>query len=236
MAATAPRKRRARGSVEPEKILDGAFEIAAEKGLDGLSMPDLAAQLDVGVTSIYWYFRSKDELLRQMSARAMSQMQQELPRPDGRDPQMWRQFMEEYTLAQRELHRDHNLLTELLIIRLNTYGRRATIAAFERIESILGFLVEAGFTRAAAWQVISSYSLYIRGFILTEYHRDVNKTPPEGPAQLSLLAPEGMPLMSELITEDDILLDMSGEESLSAGMAMLGDGAEALLHRLATSA
>ncbi len=235
MAASAPRKRRARGSVEPEKILDGAFEIAAEKGLDALSMPELAAQLDVGVTSIYWYFRSKDELLRRMSARAMSQMQRDLPRPDGRDPKTWRAFMEEYTLAQRELHRDHNLLTELVIIRLNTYGRRATIAAFERIEAILDFLVSAGFSRPAAWHVVSLYSLYIRGFILTEYHRSVNKTPPEGLPQVSLLAPEGMPLMTELITEDGILIDMSGEDALAAGMAMLGDGAEALLRRGATS-
>lgn len=231
MAASAPRKRRARGSVDPEKILDGAFEIAANVGLDNLSMPDLAAHLDVGVTSIYWYFRSKDELLRQMSARAMSEVQSKLPSPAERDPQDWRAFMAEYTLTHRALHHDANLLTELLIIRLNTYGRRATIVGFEGVEAILGYLMRAGFGRETAWHVISTYSLYIRGFIMTEYHRRVNQTPPEGLPQLSLLAPEGMPLLSELIVHDGVIMDMSGEASLAAGLEMIGDGAEALLQR-----
>jgi AcrR family transcriptional regulator len=36
-------------------------------------MPRLAQRLDVGVTSIYWYFRSKDDLLDMMTERAMAE-------------------------------------------------------------------------------------------------------------------------------------------------------------------
>lgn len=231
MAQSPPRKRRARGSVEPEKIIDGAFEIASERGLDNLSMPDLAAHLDVGVTSIYWYFRSKEELLRQMGTRAVREIQDRLPRPDDRDPAEWREFMIEHTRTDREIHRDANLYTELAIIRLSTYGRRSTKLAFERIEAILGFLVAAGFERASAWHVMSTFSVYIRGFILAEYHRAVNSTPPEGLTQLSLLPPEGMPLMSELVAHDGIIIDMTGDDALTAALDLIADGAEGLLRR-----
>lgn len=231
MAQNAPRQRRARGSVEPAKILDGAFEIASERGLDNLSMPDLAAHLDVGVTSIYWYFRSKEELLRQMSTRAMTEIQGQLPSPEGRDPEDWRAFMMEYTRKQHALHMDASLYTELVIVRLNTYGRRSTITAFESVEAILDYLLRAGFARASAWHVIATFSMFIRGLILTEYHREVNNTPPEGLAQLSLLAPEGMSHMTELITRDGVIMDMSGEDVLTTGLEMLADGAEALLQR-----
>ena len=60
---TAPkRKRRERGSIDPEEIINGAFELAEEVSIDNLSMPMLGKHLGVGVTSIYWYFRKKDDL------------------------------------------------------------------------------------------------------------------------------------------------------------------------------
>lgn len=53
------RERRRRGSITAEDIIAGAFELAEEIGISGLSMPLLAKHLDVGVTSIYWYFRKR---------------------------------------------------------------------------------------------------------------------------------------------------------------------------------
>lgn len=53
------RRRRERGSINVDKILNGAFEVAADVSVDHLSMPLLAKHLDIGVTSIYWYFRRR---------------------------------------------------------------------------------------------------------------------------------------------------------------------------------
>jgi AcrR family transcriptional regulator len=63
------RRRRERGSITVDEILNGAFEVAAEVSVDHLSMPLLAKHLDVGVTSIYWYFRKRDDLLDAMTDR-----------------------------------------------------------------------------------------------------------------------------------------------------------------------
>ena len=50
------RQRRERGSINPDDIIKGAFELAEQVGIDNLSMPLLGKHLGVGVTSIYWYF------------------------------------------------------------------------------------------------------------------------------------------------------------------------------------
>src|SRR6202050_309032 len=71
--------RRARGSLSREEILDGAQELVEAQGLQQLSMPALAKQLKSGVTSIYWYFRSKDDLLEALTDRVTRDMYLKLP-------------------------------------------------------------------------------------------------------------------------------------------------------------
>src|ERR1700734_3509682 len=66
--------RRPRGSLSREEILDGARELVEAHGLQQLSMPALAKQLKSGVTSIYWYFRSKDDLLEALTDRVTRDM------------------------------------------------------------------------------------------------------------------------------------------------------------------
>ncbi|BCI86700.1 hypothetical protein NIIDMKKI_19060 [Mycobacterium kansasii] len=66
------RQRRERGSINPDDIITGAFELAEQVSIDNLSMPLLGKHLGVGVTSIYWYFRKKDDLLNAMTDRALS--------------------------------------------------------------------------------------------------------------------------------------------------------------------
>ena len=53
--------------------------MAAEVSIDNLSMPLPARQLDVGVTSIYWYFRKKDELLDAMTDWALQRYEFTVP-------------------------------------------------------------------------------------------------------------------------------------------------------------
>jgi AcrR family transcriptional regulator len=70
-------------------------------------MPRLAQRLDVGVTSIYWYFRSKDDLLDMMTERAMAELDgnfdlsQDLPCDD---------YVRTYFRQFREVPRGNGLL------------------------------------------------------------------------------------------------------------------------------
>ena len=101
-ASPAPqdRTRRARGSLSADVILDAAEQIVDHDGLHGLSMPILARALGSGVTSIYWYFRSKDDLVVALADRVEQRLFARLP-PVGDGP--WDDELVAYFSAYREL-------------------------------------------------------------------------------------------------------------------------------------
>lgn len=231
MGTAEKRTRRARGSIDPEKILDGAFEIAQRDGLDSLSMPVLAAQLDVGVTSIYWYFRNKEDLLRRMSERALVGQHGQLPSPEGRAPERWKEFLREYFTAQWQSHQSDDLLTDITLFRTATYSRRATHVVYQDIEGILSYLVSAGFALSNAWYLVSTCSIYTRGFIIAERNRRQNLTPPDGRMQLNLLDVESMPLLTQLVSEESVIIDMTGEPAFEFALEGILDQAEHILGR-----
>ncbi|MDP3949211.1 TetR/AcrR family transcriptional regulator C-terminal domain-containing protein [Microbacterium sp.] len=232
MAETPTRKRRPRGSIDPEKILDGAFEIASRDGLDNLSMPGLAGHLDVGVTSIYWYFRNKDDLLRQMNARAIKDDQSTSVSVDDFLPENWRAFMYQHSNSSRERYRQDDLRIDLMLMKTSAYSGTATKFIYQGVEDALAFLVKAGFELTTAWYVYSTLSVYTRGFAIAERNRRHNQTPPEGRPQLNLLDAAAMPLLTALVAEDDgVIIDMTGDESFEFGLNMILDSAERLRER-----
>ncbi len=62
-ATTTTRKQRANGAVSRRKILDAAREIAGERGYEGTSINLVSERSGLPVSSIYWHFRDKDELI-----------------------------------------------------------------------------------------------------------------------------------------------------------------------------
>ena len=127
------RQRRERGSISVDEIINGAFEVAADVSVDGLSMPLLAKHLDVGVTSIYWYFRKKDDLLNAMTDRALGQYDFATPFVEGQD---WRDSLRAHARKMRQTFRDNPILCDLILIR-GTFGREATHAAFQKLEKAI---------------------------------------------------------------------------------------------------
>src|SRR6202046_4673838 len=108
------RQRRERGSISVDEIINGAFEVAEEVSVDGLSMPLLAKHLDVGVTSIYWYFRKKDDLLNAMTDRALGQYDFATPFVEGQD---WQDSLRDHARKMRQTFRDNPILCDLFLIR-----------------------------------------------------------------------------------------------------------------------
>jgi AcrR family transcriptional regulator len=109
MAKTASadtRRRRERGSISVDEILNGAFEVAAEVSIDNLSMPLLAKRLDVGVTSIYWYFRRKDDLLDAMTDRALERYEITGPSIDASN---WRESLRRHARMTRREFRGNSI-------------------------------------------------------------------------------------------------------------------------------
>jgi AcrR family transcriptional regulator len=164
------RQRRERGSISVEEILNGAFEVAAEVSVDNLSMPVLARHLDVGVTSIYWYFRKKDELLDAMTDRALAQYEFTVPSIDASN---WRESLRNHAQTMRRQFLGDPVLCDLVLIR-GHYGMRALHGALHEIERPVAALVEAGLTPEQAVETYGAISVHTRGSVVLE--RLQNKT------------------------------------------------------------
>jgi len=162
------RKRRDRGSISADEILQGAFDVAARVSIDHLSMPVLAKHLDVGVTSIYWYFRRKDDLLDAMTDRALERFEFTVPTIDASN---WRASLRDHAHTMRKHFRDNPILCDLVLIR-SQFGSSAVRNALQKIEQPIGALIEAGLDAGQAIAVYGAISVHTRGSAVLERIQD----------------------------------------------------------------
>ena len=220
-----PRKRRARGSISAGEILQGAYELASEESLEALSMPRLAQRLDVGVTSIYWYFRSKDELLDTLAERAMAEFDRRIVIPDDLP---WDEYLRTYFRSQRRMFREHELLCDLIVLR-DSSTPEATRLSAERIDRVLQILVRVGFPPDEAMNAYAALSVFTRGSAaLARITGDAEAVPevPAGPFDDALR----LRVLGRL--ERPQLLAMTGDEEFEFGLENTLRGLRAHLHEL----
>ena len=156
------RQRRERGSINPEDIISGAFELAEQVSIDNLSMPLLGKHLGVGVTSIYWYFRKKDDLLNAMTDRALSKYVFATPYVAASD---WRETLRNHARLMRKTFMGNPILCDLILIRAALSPRAARVGAQE-MERAIANLVEAGLSPEDAFDTYSTVSIHVRGSVV----------------------------------------------------------------------
>jgi AcrR family transcriptional regulator len=171
---TTTKTRRARGSLSQDEILEAAALLIEKGGLAQLSMGALARHMDSGVTSIYWYFRSKDELLQALTDRVSHELYQELP-PIGAGP--WHEELYEYFAAFREVLERSPVYREVFAYRVQFLFERAAMrpSVIRRLEAGLAFLTQAGLTLEEATDAFTACSNYTRGFVILEHGLDADR-------------------------------------------------------------
>ncbi|MGP2440107.1 TetR/AcrR family transcriptional regulator [Streptomyces sp. JW3] len=230
MASTA-RTRRPRGSIDADMIVRGAFELARRDGLDSLSMPNLAAHLGTGVTSIYWYFKSKDELLQRMYAIVSAENVRSSLDPTDYEPAQWREFLRVQSVRSRERFRTDDLMADLIFTRRQAYDPETYQQLLGHLEDTLRLLMDAGFTLQDSWHLFWDLALYTRGFVVTERINRQGMPSPEGRTLLASVTTESMPLIAELVDHERVVLDGTSDASYEFGLDLMLDAAEARLRK-----
>jgi AcrR family transcriptional regulator len=196
-ATAEKRQRRERGSINPEDIIKGAFELAEEVSVDNLSMPLLGKHLGVGVTSIYWYFRKKDDLLNAMTDRALRQIAFESPYVDAAN---WRESLHNHAHNMRKTFMNSPILCDLVLIR-GALSAKALRLGLEQMETAVAGLVEAGLSPEDAFDTYSAVSMHVRGSVVLARLYDKTRSlegPDFGTAEAATIDSETMPLMAAL--------------------------------------
>ena len=118
---TPPKQRRSRDTME--RFLRGARELLEERGLDGLTMDELARRSDVRMGSIYVRFRGKRDIVHAVQAQMLAEIEADLPRrfgdPSERDVRL-SERVGAAVHAVADILREHAALLRVLIIASDT--------------------------------------------------------------------------------------------------------------------
>lgn len=220
-----PRRRRRRGSLTPERVLDAAFTLAEEQGLTALTMPDLASHLDVGVTGLYWYYRTKDDLIRAMSMPAMTRLDGLMARPAGEDPQNWQDFLRRYFERLREVYREHPVLADIMLMRPSPHDTEAVLLAYGAVENVVAYLTDAGFAPETAWYLFSTATHFTQSTVIADRSRAHYGEPLAWLQDSGSLTERGWSTLASLSARSNVDLDMTGDRGFEAGLAMIIRGA-----------
>jgi TetR/AcrR family tetracycline transcriptional repressor len=141
-----------------ERVVAAALQQIDEEGLSRFSLRDVARTLRVYPTAVYWYVKSRDELLGRVVAYATRDV---APPAAGSD---WKTSLREMFNRYRRAVQQHPNIAPLLGSQLRSNGGiRADL-----IERVLSVLVAAGFTDD---QLVDAYNVVIGalvGFICQE--------------------------------------------------------------------
>ena len=226
-ATAEKRQRRERGSINPDDIIKGAFELAEEVGIDNLSMPLLGKHLGVGVTSIYWYFRKKDDLLNAMTDRALRQYVFATPYVEARD---WRETLGDHARTMRKTFMGSPILCDLILIR-SALSPRAAKLGVQEVEKAIASLVEAGLSPDDAFDTYSAVSVHVRGSVVLQRLREKNRAADEGPSDIEetmTIDPETTPLLAQ-VTAKGHHIGAADEKNFEFGLECILDHASRLI-------
>jgi len=142
-----------RDTLNRERVLRAAMDLADESGIDSVTMRELGRRLHVEAASLYNHIAGKDDLLGGMADLAISEI--DVPLEDVG----WKAAMRRRALSERELFARHGWAARLIDSR----DRRGPIS-LSYVDSALGLLIRAGFTPVVAADALLVLDSYIYGF------------------------------------------------------------------------
>jgi len=143
----------------------GAFEFCRRTPVEDMTMPQLAASLNVGVTSIYWYFKSKRELLEAMTEEAVASFYKSMPPLSSGS---WEEKLRQFFISFYALLAGDELRCDLIVRRIGNHADEDSVGSWPRAEELLAALQDAGFPPSLARHAFSTLSIYTQGYLLVE--------------------------------------------------------------------
>ncbi len=203
-----------RSPLKQEHIIEAAFRLLDEAGIEGVSLRKLACSLGIRAPSLYWHFKSKQALIDAMADAMIADVAREIP-----PGQHWRttmhQIADEFRTAFKR-HRD---------------GARVYAGTFLATENVLrvgdatiSALVDAGadIDFAATTALDSIY--YVMGFVIEEQSLPDQPDVLEGVQQAFFeLARARFPRCWEA---RELLAEPKFDERFSNGIELILDGVE----------
>jgi|GEM_PF-614108 len=223
---TTPRKRRERGSLQIDDVVAAAIRVIDRDGLSSMTMPALAQEMAVPVTSIYWHFRTKDDLIIAVGERMIQEFYESLPPVDPTKP--WDVEVRSYCVNMRRHLLSHQAFLELMATRSKRLWANTLIGTLitNRVEAELQVFTAAGFSAIEAVKMYTSLSTYVRGFAMIQVRYEQEAVDPVvldiAAARMARLDPDRHPVISSLESFDEAM--RFDEAQFSTGLDLIIEG------------
>ncbi|MEV0158849.1 TetR/AcrR family transcriptional regulator C-terminal domain-containing protein [Nonomuraea fuscirosea] len=197
------------------RIVAAAIDLIEREGADAVSMRRIAAELGVGVMSLYNHVPNKDALLNGVAEAVLSRIEF-TDDPDAH----WTDRVRAQARAFRQIAHHHPRSTMLVVSR-----QLHSAAGLLPVERALATLRGAGFDGADAVRMLRMFIAYIVGSLL----REVGVTPAFAPEQTRTITADGVDpaLFPEVSSLAELLAECDHEAEFEFGLELLIKAIEA---------
>jgi TetR/AcrR family transcriptional regulator, tetracycline repressor protein len=147
-------------------ILNQAFSVLNDSGLEGLTLRRLAARLGVRAPAIYWHFKNKRDLLDEMATQVLREALEEAPAFDA--TQTWQDWALNYCLGLRR-----TLLRYREGAKMFSGTYLTDPSLYAPMEASLRKLTNSGFSLRQAAVALGALYYYVVGFVIEEQAVDL---------------------------------------------------------------
>jgi AcrR family transcriptional regulator len=207
--------RKLKESRRPE-IVDAALAVAADRGLDALSMRAVAQRVGVTPMALYGYFRSKDELLEAVVGRLLEEVP---PAPPGLG---WREMLQHLAYGLRSVAGRYPAVLPVLLTR-----PAVSPGAIRVVDMVYQALLDAGVPPGQVARLERMFSTFAIGHILSEVSGRFGAGTLDPRARRAQLPPEVLPghhtlgdhLDQAVDWDDEFMADLRDLCDLAAALA-----------------
>lgn len=149
---TSPRSQPAKQPLSKESVLAAGLRVLRAKGIDGVTMRAVAAELDTGPASLYVYVANRQQLLNDMFDLIVG----EVELGDEPDPARWREQLVALLTRILETLERHHGIARVPLANVPTGPRAAAVA-----DRVIGLLRAGGIDDRSIGFFIDAVFLYI---------------------------------------------------------------------------
>jgi TetR/AcrR family tetracycline transcriptional repressor len=198
-------------------ILREAFALLDETGLSGLTIRALAARLNVQPGTLYWHFKSKQELLDAMASEVFADATEGLEAP--RAGTGWQNWLADFARSLRRAllrHRDGG--------KLFAGSNLREPAVYRATELTLRTLEDAGFSIGSAARSVAALLHYTVGFTIEE--QEYISAAEDGTKDVGGFNAGLFPLTMQAYASDNLLTE-DADECFEYALAIIINGMQA---------
>ncbi|MFJ7975805.1 TetR/AcrR family transcriptional regulator [Peribacillus sp. NPDC096379] len=150
--------------ISEDKILEASWELLGEKGIEKLSMRKLADRLGIQAPSLYWYFKSKQNLYQRL-ANQVSKIILEKFHSEGD----WKEQLTELAVTVRSVLSRYPCSTQIMMM---TLPHEPDIIRFTN--RMLLCVESTPLEQEQKMQVVTTLVNYVYYFVLDDYQHQRN--------------------------------------------------------------